>query len=99
MGFELYFNVDILNGVKLAISLGVDEQYCNMHFPAIAVIHLHHFIVVVDNIRHEHHPFSSKFLRINRLRRIRARPQSRIYQQVRRRSKVLYSVVGLMGFA
>ena len=70
-----------------------------MHFPAIAVIHLHHFIIVVDNIRHEHHPFSSKFLRINRFRRIRARPQSRIYQQVRRGSKVLYSVVGLMGFA
>lgn len=50
MGLELHFDVDVLDCVEFAVVVGVDEQYCDVHFSAIAIVDLYYFTVIVDNI-------------------------------------------------
>lgn len=99
MGLELYFDMDVFEGVEFAVCVGVNKQYSDVNFSAIAIVHLHYLIIVVDNIGHKHNPLHPQLLRINRFRRIRARTQRRINQQVRGISKMLHSVINLSLFA
>lgn len=56
MGLELYFDMDVFEGVEFAVCVGVNKQYSDVNFSAIAIVHLHYLIIVVDNIGHKHNP-------------------------------------------